>query len=315
MSTRGIGGIFFKAQDPEALGQWYAEHLGLRDDGGGVVLGSRDLEHPERICQTVWAPFSADTTYFEPSQAEWMLNLRVDDLHATIERLAAAGVEVVGDIEEFEYGKFGWVLDPEGNKIELWEPPSDAAFGTTVPSDATDGLPGIWACPPGTTMAAAADLSAREIVHQRTVALPVDEVWRLWTTSDGMAEWWAEHNHIELRVGGPMELYMLPDAPEGQRGSDDCRVLSFLPRKMLSFTWNAPPDQPYTRPRHTHVVVEFEAHEDDAETTVRLHHLGWPDADWEGHPDQWQETYDYFDAAWPRVLDLLADFADSIPSD
>lgn len=129
--------------------------------------------------------------------------------------------------------------------------------------------------------------------------------------SDGMAEWWAEHNEIELRVGGPFELYMLPDAPVGTRGSDGCRILSFLPERMLSFTWNAPPDQPHTRPRHTHVVVEFEEPA-EAGTRVRLSHLGWPEQDWQEHPDEWQETYDYFERAWGQVMALLEKHATRI---
>jgi uncharacterized protein YndB with AHSA1/START domain/catechol 2,3-dioxygenase-like lactoylglutathione lyase family enzyme len=310
MTASGIGGIFFKAQDPEALGQWYEEHLGLRNPGHGVVFGWRDIERPDQIGHTIWSPFSADTSYFEPSEASWMINFRVDDLYETLERLEAAGVELAGKPEEFEYGKFGWVVDPEGNKIELWEPPVDTGFVPSVPAGYEPGFDGEWACPPGTTVAAAGDLSDRTIVNECTVALPSTEVWRLWTTGEGMAEWWAEHNDIELRVGGPMELYMLPDAPEGSRGSDDCKILSFLPERMLSFTWNSPPDQPYTRPRHTHVVVEFEAVSDD-ETLVRLSHLGWPEEDWQAHPDEWQETYDYFDAAWESVLELLERHASS----
>lgn len=311
MTARGIGGIFFKADDPEALGEWYERHLGLRDTGNGVVIGWRDIERPEQVGQTVWAPFSADTSYFEPSQASWMVNFRVEDLHATLARLEEAGVELAGEPEEFEYGKFGWVLDPEGNKIELWEPSDDVAFETTVPAvlgPEEQELGGEWACPPGTTMAASGDLSERRIVKEATVDLPVAEVWRLWTTGEGMAEWWAEHNKIELRIGGAFELYMLPDAPEGLRGSDGCRVLSFLPERMLSFTWNSPPNQSHTRPRHTHVVVEFEEI-DDAGTRVRLNHLGWPEEGWQEHAAEWQETYDYFEGAWGQVVRLLEEYA------
>lgn len=304
MTARGIGGIFFKAKDPEALGEWYKRHLGLHSPEHSVVFGWREVDRPDTVGHTIWSPFSDDTSYFAPSESSWMINYRVDDLDATLAKLEADGVELVGEPEEFEYGKFGWILDPEGNKIELWEPPTEHAWPHTVPVDYEVDLEGAWAASPGTAIAAAGDLSERVITKECTVDLAAKEVWRLWTTGEGMAEWWAPDNHIELRVGGPFELYMLPDAPAGERGSDRCRILSFLPERILSFTWNAPPNQPYTRVRHTHVVVEFDA-VDDGKTHVRLNHLGWPDADWQEHPDEWQETFDYFDHAWGRVMEML----------
>ena len=307
MSVTGIGGIFFKASNPEAISDWYERHLGLADDGDGVVFGWRMLDRPGCVGQTIWSPFSEDTTYFAPSEASWMINFRVDDLDQTLSRLSDEGVESVGDIEEYDYGRFGWVLDPEGNKVELWEAPEEAPFGSSVPSEDADSLEGVWACPPGTTVAASGDLSERQITKERTVELPAGEVWRLWTTGDGMAEWWAESNRIELGIGGPMELYFLPDQPAGVRGSDNCRILSFVPERMLSFTWNAPPQFDHTRPRHTHVVLEFDEL-DEGRTRVRLHHLGWPKEDWQAHP-QWAETIAYFETAWERVLTLLAEHA------
>ncbi|RDI97644.1 VOC family protein [Dyella solisilvae] len=116
----GLGGIFFKARDPEALGKWYAEHLGLSvDDWGGV----RWSEEPARPGYTLWAPFAADTSYFSPSTQPYMVNFRVDDLHALLARLRAAGVTVDDRVDESEYGRFGWIMDPEGTRIELWQPP------------------------------------------------------------------------------------------------------------------------------------------------------------------------------------------------
>lgn len=308
MYARGLGGVFFKSEDPEGLRDWYAEHLGLDGRANGVVFNWRRYDRPDEVGQTIWNPLKADSDYFEPSDSSWMLSFRVDDVEAELERLAKEGVELVGDTEEYEYGKFGWIMDPEGNKVELWEPPSRPAFSGDVPEDFDAEPEGTWACPPGTAVAASGDLSDREIHKSCEVELPVEDVWHLWTTSDGMAEWWAEENDIELRVGGPMELYMLPDAPEGMRGSDDCRILSFLPNRMLSFTWNAPPQFRYTRSRHTHVVVEFDKL-GDQRTRVDLHHLGWPDADWDDN-DEWAETYDYFDDAWERVISLLEDYGE-----
>jgi uncharacterized protein YndB with AHSA1/START domain/predicted enzyme related to lactoylglutathione lyase len=310
MTVHAIGGVFFKADDPEAMREWYAEHLGLDGDQYGTVFSWRRYDRPGEVGNTVWNPFPAETEYFEPSESDWMLNYCVDDLEETLARLADEGVEQVGDVQEFDYGKFGWVLDPEGNKIELWEPPEASAFESDVPGRGQgDGLTGTWAVPPGATMAVddAQQLSDRVIEKSCEVGLSVSELWRLWTTGEGMAEWWVEDNNIELRVGGPFELYMLPDAPEGSRGSDGCRILSFLPEKMLSFTWNAPPNLPYTRARHTHVVLEFDDL-GDGRSGLTLSHLGWPEDDWSQH-EQWQETYAYFHQAWQQVIKTLSEFA------
>ncbi len=120
----GIGGIFFKARDPKALAAWYREHLGIPvEEWGGAAFRWAGDSNPGGVGTTIWNPFNADTTYFAPSEAGFMVNYRVADLHALLAALRAEGVEVVGDPQDSEYGKFGWVLDPEGNKLELWEPP------------------------------------------------------------------------------------------------------------------------------------------------------------------------------------------------
>lgn len=117
----GIGGVFWKAADPAALQRWYVETLGLPlDAGGAMVLSWRDTNGGPG--STVVAPFPVDTTYFEPANVPYMLNFRVADLDAMLEQLRADGVTVVDGVHEMEFGRFGWVLDPEGNKIELWEP-------------------------------------------------------------------------------------------------------------------------------------------------------------------------------------------------
>jgi predicted enzyme related to lactoylglutathione lyase len=116
--VRGIGGIFFKAQDPKALAAWYRDRRGvpLEDWGGAEFIADGG--------KTVWNTFKADTTYFAPSTAPFMINFRVDDLAAMIAQLRAAGENVIDTTEESEFGSFGWVMDPEGNKIELWQPPA-----------------------------------------------------------------------------------------------------------------------------------------------------------------------------------------------
>ena len=128
----GVGGIFFKAEDPDGIVAWYREHLGLAasEDGRltsdesyrGVSWHWRDHVDPERAGYTVWGPFPADTRYFDPSTRGWMINLIVDDLDGMLAQLRAAGQDVHPEIEEWPYGRFGWVMDPEGTRIELWEP-------------------------------------------------------------------------------------------------------------------------------------------------------------------------------------------------
>lgn len=116
----GLGGIFFKARDAAALGEWYAKHLGLEVDPAGFARFDEDAARPG---YTLWAPFAADTSYFAPSQQPYMVNFRVDDLDGLLTRLRADGVTVDERVEQSEYGRFGWIMDPEGTRIELWQPP------------------------------------------------------------------------------------------------------------------------------------------------------------------------------------------------
>ena len=121
----GIGGVFFKSKDPKALGAWYKAHLGIEvEEWGGAAFRWKGAENSEGVGTTVWSPFSAETNYFAPSTAPFMINYRVEDLHALLAALRSEGVQVEDKVEESEYGKFGWVIDPDGNKLELWQPPA-----------------------------------------------------------------------------------------------------------------------------------------------------------------------------------------------
>ena len=119
----GIGGIFFKARDPRALGEWYRRHLGIDvlDWGGAAFRWGGAGSEPGT---TVWSPFAEDTTYFAPGTASFMVNYRVEDLDAVLDALREEGCAVEPRVEESEFGRFGWVVDPEGNKVELWQPPA-----------------------------------------------------------------------------------------------------------------------------------------------------------------------------------------------
>ena len=118
----GIGGIFFKCKDPEKMKDWYGKHLGFKTDEYGTMFDFRSTDDPERKGYLQWSPFPENTEYFEPSKKEFMINYRVENIEKLIEELSNEGVQVVGKIESFEYGKFAHIIDPEGNKIELWEP-------------------------------------------------------------------------------------------------------------------------------------------------------------------------------------------------
>jgi predicted enzyme related to lactoylglutathione lyase len=119
----GIGGIFFKAKDPAVLGAWYRDQLGLDvTDWGGAVF---KWGGPDSVPgMTIWSAFNSDTTYLDPGTATFMINFRVADLDALLVALRAEGCNVQARTEESEQGKFGWVIDPEGNKVELWQPPA-----------------------------------------------------------------------------------------------------------------------------------------------------------------------------------------------
>ena len=120
----GIGGVFFKSNDPKALGAWYKTHLGIDvEEWGGAAFRWKGPDNPEGSGTTIWSLFASDTNYFVPSTARFMINYRVEDLHALLAILRDEGVQVDEKVEESEFGTFGWVIDPEGNKVELWQPP------------------------------------------------------------------------------------------------------------------------------------------------------------------------------------------------
>ncbi|PHQ57597.1 MAG: hydroxyacid dehydrogenase [Lutibacter sp.] len=121
----GIGGLFFKTENPTKLKEWYKNHLGFNVDDWGCTFWWKDDNG--KPASTQWSPFKNDTSYFSPAKKDYMFNYRVEDLIGLLKKLKQEGITIIGEIEEYEYGKFGWILDLEGNKIELWEP-IDTAF-------------------------------------------------------------------------------------------------------------------------------------------------------------------------------------------
>ncbi|MBT8210157.1 MAG: VOC family protein, partial [Eudoraea sp.] len=112
-------------KNPDAVKSWYRDHLGLNTDQYGCTFWWKD--DSGKSCSTQWSPFKEDTSYFDPSEKSYMMNFRVENLVELLDTLKEEGVTVIGEMQEYDYGKFGWILDPEGNKIELWEP-IDKAF-------------------------------------------------------------------------------------------------------------------------------------------------------------------------------------------
>ena len=121
----GIGGIFFKANDAEALRAWYQRHLGIDVQAwGGTAFRWTGADGLAAAGTTVWSITAADSAQFQPGQASFMINYRVENLDALVTALRQEGCQVLNNVEESEYGKFAWVVDPEGHKVELWEPPA-----------------------------------------------------------------------------------------------------------------------------------------------------------------------------------------------
>lgn len=118
----GIGGIFFKSENPDETKKWYKKHLGINSGKYGGTFEWRHSEDADKKGFTAWSVFDQNTEYTNPSNKEFMINYRVENLEELLKVLREEGVEVLGEMEVFEYGKFGWIMDPNGIKIELWEP-------------------------------------------------------------------------------------------------------------------------------------------------------------------------------------------------
>lgn len=149
-----------------------------------------------------------------------------------------------------------------------------------------------------------ADRFNRILSKEITVRAKIEKVWAAWTTTEGVQSFFSNNAKVELRVGGEFEIFFQMDSPVGSRGSERCRILSYLPNQMLSFEWNAPPDFGDLRNQHTHVVILFDQPQ-EGRVRLRLSHLGW------GSGEDWDKLYDYFDRAWTMVLQWFEKSLDS----
>lgn len=200
------------------------------------------------------------------------LGFEVEDIAAVVRLAEQHGGRREGAPRPVDDVIHGAVRDPDGNTIELRQ-----RAGADRRAGLTPGSPAV----------------RREVL----VGAPAAAVWRSWTTSAGFEAFFGVRARIELRPGGAYEIYFMDDAPAGERGSEGCQVLSYLPERVLSFSWNAPPDFGELREQHTWVVVELEPEGEG--TRVRVTHLGW------GAGARWDELRAYFDRAWGVVLDAL----------
>ncbi len=209
--------------------------------------------------------------------------VHVADVDAALARLLELGARPHEPAADYGEGlRLGAVVDPFGNVLGV--------------------ISNLHFTPRLTHVTTEANLSPRRLQKVVTVAAPRAEVWRRFTTSAGVATWLSPKTKIELTVGGPWEVYFLDEQPLGSRGSELCRVLSFLPERMLSFTWNAPPHLATTRHAHTWIVVELV--DSPQGTVVTLTQLGWPVDGLEREP-AWEATFQYFDRAWGKALEAL----------
>lgn len=157
-------------------------------------------------------------------------------------------------------------------------------------------------------LASAVGAQERAIDEKITVKAHLDEVWKAWTTTEGIKTFFAPDAKVELRVDGPFEIYINPYAEVGLKGADDMRIIGFQEKKMLTFTWNAPPSLPEARKQRSVVTVRFISR-GDALTDVSIHHGAWGDG------GEWDKAFQYFGKSWPNVLKNLKKRFDDGPVD
>jgi uncharacterized protein YndB with AHSA1/START domain/predicted enzyme related to lactoylglutathione lyase len=269
----GLRSAFLSVDDVDSAKAWYSDFLGITPYFDEPFYVGFDIEGYE--LGLIPGGESGVEAVFAASDPGVVLE-RAVSLGAT---LSEAPRDVGEGIVTASY------TDPFGNRIGLIRNPHFA---------------------PHLVYTSAEDRSGLMIHRAARVSMDSASAWELWATEDGLSKWWTSNVNIDLRPGGAYEIYFNPEQPPGDRGGDWCRVLSFLPGRMLSFTWNAPPELK-TRPLHTWVVLTFESGE--AGTVVDLTHLGWPQSGLDDLESDWLATFEYFDNAWTYVMSLFVDYA------
>lgn len=261
----------FRVEDLEAARDWYTEFLGVE----------AYFDEPYYVGFEV-AGYEFGLMPGTASSDGALFLWGTEDPQCFLERALQLGASEGMELKDTGDGiVVGTFIDPFGNEFGLIRNPHFAA---------------------PLTYAESADISTNRIEYSVQVPVSAQEAWELWATSRGVTKWWTPNTRIDLRPGGHYEIFFNPEAAPGDKGGDWCRVLSFLPGRMLSFTWNAPPNLK-TRPMQTWVVLFFEDGPDGS--TVTLDHYGWPESGLARSDSDWQATFEYFETAWRYVMDLF----------
>lgn len=309
----------------EGYKKWGVAHAEIDLRVGGLIRTHYDpkgtLGDPGTIEQTILAFDPGRMIAFKIAKAPagfpfpnamtqtWSI-ATIDDLGDGRSRLTLKGLGYTDDEESRKMREFfdagnAWSLEKLRSQLEGTPAPTRAAHDAAgaEKDGSSAGAPTLL--PPATSPGAAPSEGA-PIEVEAIVPAPLADVWRSWTTREGLRSFMSEGVNMELRPGGPFEILFKMEAPEGQRGSEGCVVLSYEPMRMLSFSWNAPPQFAHARSERTWVVLTFESVGADS-TRVRLSHHGWTEklASEPEHAGEWRQVRDYFTHAWPRVLQWL----------
>ena len=271
MPLRGLRTAQLRVEDISTARDWYARFLGV-----GAYY-----DEPYYVGFEV-AGYEFGLLPGSPSSDGALFLWGTEDPEAHLARALELGATQGMELTDTGDGTIvGTFIDPFGNEFGLIRNPHFA---------------------PPLTHAEADDISSSRIEYSVHVPVSAQTAWELWANSEGLAKWWTPHTRVDLRPGGHYEIFFEPDEPPGDKGGDWCRVLSFYPGKMLSFTWNAPP-RLKTRPDQTWVVLFFE--DEDGGCNVTLDHFGWPESGLAAPESDWPATFEYFETAWRYVMDLF----------
>jgi len=290
----GLRTVSLHVSDLEAATRWYSRIFGFGPYFKEPFYVGFDVEGFEFGLHPIEGEFS------QGNAQNWYWG--VEDVETTLAQLRKEGATLYEHPQDVGGGIIvATVKDPFGNLMGLIKNPHFCLSAAQAGGTAQKGP--VAVLDRGGTLATL-QVPERQIVVEQAFSASPATLWNCWTREMG---WLVDRARIELRIGGPYELLFDLDQPVGLQGSEGCRILSFLPQRMLSFTWNAPPSLPNTRSHYTWVVLEFLS--EGAQTRLRLTHTGWPE-EWT-EESSWPATFAYFDRAWPRVFKALEKFLES----